>query len=74
MPVKPQATSKLGHTIGSLDVRTSYLLKKEKNDKVVSIEVNKQANTRGAKQVWVPKKIISTMMKSTKKVWIPKKK
>jgi hypothetical protein len=45
---------------------TPYLLKK-KNDKVMAIKVNKHANTRGVKQVWVPKEIISTM-KSTKKV------
>jgi hypothetical protein len=31
-----------------------------------------QANKgKGAKRIWVPKEIISTM-KSTKKVWIPK--
>ena len=49
---------------------TPYLLKKKKNDKVVAIKVNKQANN-GAKCIWVPKEIISNM-KSTKKVWIPK--
>ena len=48
---------------------TPYLLKK-KNDKVVAIKVNKQANN-GVKRFWVPKEIISNM-KSTKKVWIPK--
>ena len=42
----------------------------EKNDKVVAIKVNKQANN-GVKRFWVPKEIISNM-KSTKKVWIPK--
>ena len=51
---------------------TPYLLKKKKNNKVVAIKVNKQANN-GAKRIWVPKKIISNM-KSTKKVWIPKEK
>ena len=51
-------------------VSTLYLLKKKKNDKVVAINVNKQANN-GVKRFWVPKKIISNM-KSTKKVWIPK--
>ena len=49
---------------------TPYLLKKKKNDKVVAIKVNKQANNR-VKCFWVPKEIISNM-KSTKKVWIPK--
>ena len=48
---------------------TPYLLKK-KNNKVVVIKVNKQANN-GVKRFWVPKEIISNM-KSTKKVWIPK--
>ena len=46
---------------------TPYLSKK-KNDKVVAIKVNKQANI-GAKHIWVPKEI---NMKSTKKVWILK--
>ena len=49
---------------------TPYLLKKKKNDKVVAIKVNKQANN-GVKRFWVPKEIISNM-KSTKKVWIPR--
>ena len=49
---------------------TPYLFKKKKNDKVVAIKVNKQANN-GVKRFWVPKEII-TNMKSTKKVWIPK--
>ena len=35
---------------------TPYLLKK-KNDKVVAIKVNKQANN-GVKRFWVPKEII----------------
>jgi len=47
-------------------------LKKMKNDKVVAIKVNKQANN-GAKRIWVSKEIIFNM-KSTKKVWIPKEK
>jgi hypothetical protein len=39
---------------------------------VIAIKANKQANKRkGAKRIWVPKEIISTM-KSTMKVWIPK--
>ena len=45
---------------------TPYLLKKKKNDKVVAIKVNNQANN-GAKCICVPKEIISNM-KSTKKV------
>ena len=45
-------------------------MKKKKNDKVVAIKVNKQANI-GVKRFWVPKKIIFNV-KSTKKVWIPK--
>ena len=49
---------------------TPYLLQKKKNDKMVAIKVNKQANI-GAKRIWVPKEIISNM-KSTKKVWISK--
>ena len=49
---------------------TPYLLKKKKNDKVMAIKVNKQANN-GAKHIWVPKEIISNM-KSTEMVWIPK--
>ena len=49
---------------------TPYLLKKKKNNKVVAIKVNKQANN-GVKCFWVPKEIISNM-KGTKKVWILK--
>jgi hypothetical protein len=53
-------------------VATSYLIKKKKNEKVIAIKVNKQANKgKGVKRIRVPKEIISTM-KSTKKVWIPK--
>jgi predicted YcjX-like family ATPase len=47
-----------------------YLFKKKKNDKVVSIKVNKQANN-GVKRFLMPKEIIPNM-KRTKKVWIPK--
>ena len=43
---------------------------KKKNNKVVVIKVNKQANN-GVKRFWVPKEIIFNM-KSTKNVWIPK--
>ena len=65
-------TSKLSNTYtNKVDKKAStpYLLKK-KNDKVVAIKVNKQANN-GVKRFWVLKKIISNM-KSIKKVWIPK--
>ena len=65
-------TSKLSNTYtNKVDKKAStpYLLKKKKNDKVVAIKVNKQANN-GAKRIWVPKEIISNM-KSTNKVWIP---
>jgi predicted RNA binding protein with dsRBD fold (UPF0201 family) len=34
-----------------------YLLKKNKNDKVVAFKVNKQTNTRGSIEIWVPKEI-----------------
>ena len=63
-------TSKLSNTYtNKVDKKAStpYLLKKNKNDKVVTIKVNKQANNNGAKCIWVPKEIISNM-KSTKKV------
>ena len=66
-------TSKLSNTYtNKVDKKAStpYLLKKKKNDKVVVIKVNRQANN-GVKHFWVPKEIISNM-KSTKKVWIPK--
>ena len=67
-------TSKLSNTYTNKvnkKASTPYLLKKKKNDKVMAIKVNKQANTNGAKHILVPKEIISNM-KSTKKVWIPK--
>ena len=70
---RKKQTSKLSNTYtNKVDkkVSTPYLLKKKKNDKVVAIKVNKQANN-GVKRFWVPKEIISNM-KSTKKVWIPK--
>jgi hypothetical protein len=55
-------------------VATPYLIEKKKNGKVIEIKANKQANKgKGAKRIWVPKEIISTM-KSTKKVWTPKEK
>ena len=65
---KKKQISKLSNTYtNKVDKKTStpYLLKKKKNDKVVAIKVNKQANN-GAKRFWVPKEIISNM-KSTKK-------
>ena len=64
--------SKLSNTYtNKVDKKASTpCLKKKKNDKVVAIKVNKQANN-GVKRIWVPKEIISNM-KSTKKVWIPK--
>ena len=49
-------TSKLSNTYTyKVDKKAStpYLLKKKKNDKVVAIKVNKQANN-GAKRVLVP--------------------
>jgi hypothetical protein len=47
-------------------VATPYLIKKKKNGKVIAIKANKQANKgKGAKCIWVPKEIISTI-KSTK--------
>ena len=66
-------TSKLSNIYtNKVDKKTStpYLLKKKKNDKVVAIKVNKQANN-GVKRICMPKEIISNM-KSTKKVWISK--
>jgi hypothetical protein len=49
---------------------TTFLIKKKKNGKVIAIKANKQANKgKGAKRIWVPNEIISTM-KSTKKAWI----
>src|SRR5688572_9205101 len=60
------------HQKGGQKTATPYLIKKKKNGKVIAIKANKQANKgKGAKRIWVPKEIISTM-KSTKKVWIPK--
>ena len=64
-----QALQHLHQQGGQEGLHTLSLLKK-KNDKVVAIKVNTQANN-GVKRFWVPKEIISNM-KSTKKVWIPK--
>jgi hypothetical protein len=66
---KKKQTSKLSNTYTNKVNKkafTPYLLKK-KNDKVVAIKVNKQANKR-VKHIRVPKETISNM-KSTKKVW-----
>jgi hypothetical protein len=73
--LKQKPSSKIYNTyIKKVDKKTAtpYLIKKKKNGKVIAIKANKQANKgKGAKRIWVPKEIISTM-KSTKKVWIPK--
>jgi hypothetical protein len=73
--LKQKQSSKISNTyIKKVDKKaaTPYLIKKKKNGKVIAIKANKQANKgKGAKRIWVPKEIISTM-KSTKKVWIPK--
>jgi hypothetical protein len=72
---KQNPKSKISDTdINKVDKKaaTPYLIKKKKNGKVIAIKVNKQANKgKGAKRIWVPKEIISTM-KSTKTVWIPR--
>jgi hypothetical protein len=72
--LKQKSTSKISNTyINKVDKKaaTPYLIKNKKNEKVIAIKANKQANKgKGAKRIWVPKEIISTM-KSTKKVWIP---
>ena len=73
--LKQKPSSKISNTyIKKVNKKTAtpYLIKKKKNGKVIAIKANKQANKgKGAKRIWVPKEIISTM-KSTKKVWIPK--
>jgi FtsZ-binding cell division protein ZapB len=70
---KQKPTSKISNTyINKVDKKaaTPYLIKKKKNGNVIAIKANKQANKgKGAKGIWVPKEIISTM-KSSKKVWI----
>jgi hypothetical protein len=72
---KQKPTNKMSNTyIKKVDKKaaTPYLIKKNKNGKVISIKAIKQANKgKGAKHIWVAKKIISTM-KNTKKVWIPR--
>jgi hypothetical protein len=71
--LKQKPTCKISNTyINKVDkkVATPYLIKKKKNENMIAIKANKKANKgKGAKCIWVPKKIISTM-KSTKKVWI----
>jgi hypothetical protein len=73
--LKQNPTRKISNTyIKKVDKKaaTPYLIKKKKNGKVIAIKACKQVNKgKGAKRIWVPKKIISTM-KSTKKVWIPR--
>jgi hypothetical protein len=73
--LKQKPTSKISNTyINKVDKKaaTPYLIKKKKNGKVIAIKANKQANKgKGAKRIWVPKEITSTM-KSTNKVWILK--
>jgi hypothetical protein len=73
--LKQKPSSKISNTyISKVDKKaaTPYLIKKKKNGKMIAIMANKQANKeKGAKRIWVPKEIISTM-KSTKKVWIMK--
>jgi hypothetical protein len=69
--LKQKPTSKISNTyISKVDKKAAipYLIKKKKNGKVIAIKANKG---KGAKRIWVPKEIISTM-KSTKKVWIPR--
>jgi hypothetical protein len=69
--LKQKPTSKISNTyINKVDkkIATPYLIKMKKNGKVIAIKANKG---KGAKHIWVPKEIISTM-KSTKKVWIPR--
>jgi hypothetical protein len=73
--LKQKPTNKTSNTyINKVNKKaaTPYLIKKKKNGKVIPIKANKQVNKRkGAKRIWVLKKIISTI-KSTKKVWIPR--
>jgi hypothetical protein len=72
---KKKATSNLSNTYtNKVDnmFTTPYMIKKKKNNKVIAIKVNKQANKgTWAKRVWVPKDIISNM-KGTKNVCVPR--
>jgi hypothetical protein len=69
--LKQKPTSKISNTYIKKVVKKAaapYLIKKKKNGKMIAIKANKQAKKgKGAKRIWVLKKIISTM-KSTKKV------
>jgi hypothetical protein len=73
--LKQKPTSKISNTyVNKVDKKaaTPYLIKKKMNGKVIAMKANKQGNkVKGAKRIWVPKEIISSM-KSTKKVWILK--
>jgi hypothetical protein len=75
--LKQKPTSKISNTyINKVDKKaaTPSLIKKKKYGKVIAIKANKQANKgKGAKRIWVPKEMISTM-NNTKKVWIPREK
>jgi hypothetical protein len=69
--LKQNPRSKISNTyINMVDKKaaTPYLIKKKKNGKVIAFKANKG---KGAKRIWAPKEIISTM-KSTKKAWIPR--
>jgi hypothetical protein len=72
---KKRPTSKISNTyFNKVDKKaaTPYLINNKKNGKVIAIKANKQANKeKGAKRIWMPKEIISTM-ESTKKVWVPR--
>lgn len=51
---KPKQISKLSNIYASKvnkKATTPYLLKKNKNEKVIDIKVNKQAKNKGAKQI-----------------------
>ena len=69
--LKQKPSSKITNTyINKVDKKaaTPYLIKKKKNGKVIAIKANKQANKeKGAKRIWVPKEIISTMKKAPRR-------
>jgi hypothetical protein len=68
-------TSKLSNTYTykmEKNVTTPYLLKKKKNNKVIAIKANKQANKgKWSERIWMPKDVILNT-KSTKKLWVPR--
>jgi hypothetical protein len=69
-------TSKLSSTYTTKWTKRYHtiLAQEKKNNKVISIKINKQANKgKGAKRIWVPKYFISNM-KSTKKSLGPERK